>query len=97
MYCRDFYRGQRVILTAGFGFIGSSLARQLVGLGADVRQQSRAQSGRVQYVDWPPEKKATDIGRFYADSTKFNRKTGWSPRVPLREGLERTMASDAHY
>jgi UDP-glucose 4-epimerase len=33
---RDFYRGRRVLITGGVGFIGSNLARQLVELGADV-------------------------------------------------------------
>jgi len=51
-----------------------------------------AGSGSVQYVGWPPEKKAIDIGSFYADSTKFTRVTGWSPSVSLEEGLRRTVA-----
>jgi UDP-glucose 4-epimerase len=33
---REFYRGRRVLITGGLGFIGSNLARHLVGLGADV-------------------------------------------------------------
>lgn len=33
---RDFYRGRRVMVTGGLGFIGSNLAHQLVALGADV-------------------------------------------------------------
>jgi UDP-glucose 4-epimerase len=33
---RAFYRGRRVMVTGGLGFIGSNLARQLVDLGADV-------------------------------------------------------------
>ena len=33
---QSFYRGRRVMITGGLGFIGSNLAHQLVGLGADV-------------------------------------------------------------
>ena len=33
---RDFYRGRRVLITGGLGFIGSNLARELALLGADV-------------------------------------------------------------
>ena len=51
-----------------------------------------AGSGRVEYIPWPPEKKAIDIGDFYADSSKFTVDTGWTPSVALRDGLERTVA-----
>ncbi len=61
--------------------------RDLVSLLLDV-----AGSGRVRYVDWPPEKKAIDIGSFYADSSLFRTATGWEPRITLREGLSRTVA-----
>ena len=30
------YQGAKVLITGGMGFIGSNLARRLVGLGADV-------------------------------------------------------------
>jgi UDP-glucose 4-epimerase len=50
-----------------------------------------AGSGRVQYVAWPPEKKAIDIGDFYADSSKFKHTTGWSSTVPLRDGLRKAV------
>jgi len=51
-----------------------------------------AGTGSVRYVDWPAEQKAIDIGSFYADSAKFRAATGWQPRVPLREGLARSVA-----
>ena len=51
-----------------------------------------AGTGRVRFVDWPPEKKAIDIGSFYADSSRFMAATGWSPTVGLHEGLARTVA-----
>ena len=51
-----------------------------------------AGSGRVEYVEWPAEKKAIDIGSFYADSSKFQMATGWTPAVSLREGLSSTLA-----
>lgn len=50
-----------------------------------------AGTGRYRFVEWPPEKKIIDIGSFYADSTRFRTRTGWAPRVPLAEGLRRTI------
>jgi UDP-glucose 4-epimerase len=35
--------------------------------------------------------KAIDIGSFYTDSSKIRAALGWEPRVPLREGLARTI------
>jgi UDP-glucose 4-epimerase len=46
----------------------------------------------VTYVPWPDEKRRIDIGSFYSDSTKFQKTTGWTPAVDLREGLRRTLA-----
>lgn len=51
-----------------------------------------AGGGRVEYVPWPAERQAIDIGSFHADSSKFARATGWRPAVGLREGLMRTIA-----
>jgi UDP-glucose 4-epimerase len=51
-----------------------------------------AGSGRVEYIEWPPEKKAIDIGDFVADSSKFRRTTGWAPATPLEKGLAETVA-----
>ena len=51
-----------------------------------------AGTGAYRLVEWPPEKKAIDIGSFYADSTRFRETTGWEPATTLRDGLARTIA-----
>jgi nucleoside-diphosphate-sugar epimerase len=57
--------------------------------------------GRVECVPWPAEKKAIDIGSFYADSTKLTSTTGWTPTVSLDDGLRRVVdfyrAHVSHY
>ena len=50
-----------------------------------------AASGRYRLVEWPPEKKAIDIGDFYADSSLIFRTLDWQPRTLLRDGLTRTI------
>jgi UDP-glucose 4-epimerase len=50
-----------------------------------------AGSGRFRFVEWPAEKKSIDIGSFYADSTLFRTRTGWSPATALAPGLARTI------
>jgi UDP-glucose 4-epimerase len=50
-----------------------------------------AGSGRYRFVEWPPEKKAIDIGDFYADSSLIARTLGWKPATLLRDGLTHTL------
>ena len=51
-----------------------------------------AGTGRYSLIPFPPEKKAIDIGSFYAEYGKIRQALGWEPRVTLREGLARTFA-----
>jgi UDP-glucose 4-epimerase len=53
---------------------------------------SLSNGASFRFVEWPPEKKVIDIGSFYADSSKFQAVTGWTPTVRLAEGLQRTLA-----
>lgn len=50
-----------------------------------------AGSGSYRIVPFPPDRKAIDIGDYYADYRKIRAKLGWKPAVPLEEGLKRTM------
>ena len=52
---------------------------------------SVAGTGRYRFVEWPPEKKAIDIGDFYADSSLIRRSLGWAPVTPLRDGFAATI------
>jgi UDP-glucose 4-epimerase len=45
----------------------------------------------IVFTDFTPERKAQEPGDFVSDIAKIRRLTGWEPRVPLREGLERTV------
>ena len=56
-----------------------------------IRRIELAGSGRYTFVEWPADKKAIDIGSFYADSSLFRTRTGWAPAVKLREGFTRTF------
>ncbi len=51
-----------------------------------------AGEGSVRIVEFPPDKKKIEIGDYCADFTRFRDTTGWMPRVPLDEGLSRTIA-----
>ncbi|HUK34943.1 MAG TPA: NAD-dependent epimerase/dehydratase family protein [Vicinamibacterales bacterium] len=50
-----------------------------------------AGGGRLECIAWPSEKRAIDIGSFYADSSKLRSTTGWAPSVSLDDGFRRTV------
>jgi nucleoside-diphosphate-sugar epimerase len=51
-----------------------------------------AGSGRYRFVPWPPEKRAIDIGSFYADSSRIRSLLGWEATTSIEAGLGQTMA-----
>jgi UDP-glucose 4-epimerase len=58
-------------------------------------------AGNFQIVPFPSDRKAIDIGDYYADYRLAQGRLGWRPRVGLREGLRRTLEfyreERAHY
>ncbi|HEY7794105.1 MAG TPA: NAD-dependent epimerase/dehydratase family protein [Gaiellaceae bacterium] len=50
-----------------------------------------AGSGRVRAIPFPAERKAIDIGDFYADWSAIESTLGWRPAVALEDGLARTL------
>jgi UDP-glucose 4-epimerase len=57
--------------------------------------------GKFKLVPFPEDRKLIDIGDIYAHFGKIRGELGWKPLVPLRRGLEQTLAfyraEGAHY
>jgi nucleoside-diphosphate-sugar epimerase len=53
---------------------------------------SVAGTGRVEYVPWPPDRDAIDIGSYFGDSSKAKRLLGWEPRTAFADGIARSLA-----
>ena len=57
--------------------------------------------GNYELVPFPDERKAIDIGDYYADFRKIDNLVGWSPKVSLDDGLKQTLEyyrkHHAHY
>ena len=48
-------------------------------------------SGHARIVPFPGERRAIDIGDYYADFSKAVALLGWKPRIAIAEGLKRTL------
>jgi UDP-glucose 4-epimerase len=73
----------RVFNLGGEGHVSLlELAERLVGI---------AGRGRIRTVEFPPDRKAIDIGDFYADWSAIGEALGWRPEVTLEDGLGRTL------
>jgi UDP-glucose 4-epimerase len=67
------------------------------GAGTPIVEMARAIAeiaggGRIGFVPWPDLAERVETGDFVADVSRIRRDLGWSPRVALRDGLERTVA-----
>ena len=50
-----------------------------------------AGSGSIEFVAWPPDRDAIDIGSYYGDSSKAKRMLGWAPETDFADGIIRTI------
>lgn len=58
-------------------------------------------SGKYEIRDFPPDRRAIDIGDYYGDFSKIGAELGWTPKRTLRETIESTLRyfrdSMSHY
>jgi UDP-glucose 4-epimerase len=47
--------------------------------------------GSLRFVPFPPERKRIDVGSVTIDASRIRTDLGWEPRVPLEEGLARSI------
>jgi UDP-glucose 4-epimerase len=47
--------------------------------------------GNYEIVPFPPDRKAIDIGDYYSEYAKAEKILQWSPQIPLRQGLQRSL------
>ena len=47
--------------------------------------------GTIRTVPFPPERQLIDVGNTHSSFAKIESALGWRPRMPLREGFERTV------
>jgi UDP-glucose 4-epimerase len=52
-----------------------------------------AAGGRIVHVDWPALAEQIETGDFVADVSRIHRELGWKPSIPLRQGIEQTIAA----
>lgn len=48
--------------------------------------------GSVRMVEYPPDQRPIEVGDYWADIGKIRATLGWSPGVPLADGIARTIA-----
>ncbi len=50
-----------------------------------------AKTGRWEFAEFSPERKAQEPGNFYSDITKIKNLVGWEPKVGLEDGLKKSI------
>ena len=76
--------------------------REVIDLGAVAKLMVELNGGgSFEIREFPPDRRAIDVGDYYADFSKIRNELGWEPKHSLRETIESTLtyfkASLSHY
>lgn len=69
--------------------IGSGIPVSFIELANKIIEVSG--KGKVDYTEFTTERKALEPGDYYADITKIKNAIGWEPKIPLDEGIKKTL------
>jgi UDP-glucose 4-epimerase len=75
--------GRAYNVASGTGISMIDLAKEVIAI---------AGAGRIEHVEWPALARQIETGDFIADVSRIREELGWQPRIPLREGLEKTVS-----
>ena len=75
--------GRAYNVASGTGISMIDLAKDIIAI---------AGAGRIAHVEWPALARQIETGDFIADISRIREELGWQPRIPLREGLEKTVS-----
>lgn len=81
--------GAREESNGGIFNLGGSAPITLLELGKALVEVNGG--GNFLTKEFPPERKAIDIGDYYSEFTKITRTLGWTPATGLRDALSRTL------
>jgi UDP-glucose 4-epimerase len=70
--------------------VGSGIGTPLVEMARAI--VAIAGGGRIEFAPWPALAGHIETGHFVASAERIRREVGWTARVPLGEGLARTVA-----
>lgn len=75
--------GQTYNVGSGVGTRMIDMARAIIDI---------AGAGSIEFTDWPPIAEQIETGDFVADTARIRNDTGWTSRVGLLDGLQKTIA-----
>jgi len=70
--------------------VGSGVGTRMVDMASTIL--SIVGGGRIEHREWPRLAAQIETGDFVADVARIRSEVGWEPRVPLHDGLTRTIA-----
>jgi UDP-glucose 4-epimerase len=82
--------GERATTDAPIYNVGTGIGTAFIDMARSI--VAIAGCGRIELVEWPPLAAQIETGDFVADISRIGKDAGWTPAVPLHDGLERTVS-----